>query len=170
MLMQCTFPPSKRVQSVETRNLKRNQRFWKEVQLPGAKDANNQRHSTQAEVGGGRFTTVGTGSPLGDMTPLEVSLFLRPACIHQEQPPTRGWGMAIAWRRAVQEGSGQVHLGPATLSGEAVPALLGAVFKQRGQTVSKLPARCLQTPHTFQKSWACPSVCRWEGAQELESS
>lgn len=161
--MQCTFSPSKHVQSVETRNLKRNQRFWKEVQLPTTKDTQIKQRSVGADSPRyqeptGRDDTI-RGQPLP------------PPCLPSPRAASRqGLEKGRSPRRAVQEGSGQVHLGPATLPGEAVPALLAAVFKQRGQTVSKQPARCLQTPHTFQKAWACPSVCGWEGAQEPESS
>lgn len=166
--MQCTSPPLKRVQSVETRNLKKSKilevstasrgQGWK--QQPKTLNSSTGRwgqiHRYREPTG--RDDTI-RGQPLP------------PPCLPSPRAASRqGLGKGRSPHRAVQEGSGQVHLGPATLSGEAVPALLAAVFKQRGQTVSKQPARCLQTPHTFQKAWACPSVCGWEGAQEPESS
>lgn len=105
---------------METRNLKRNRRFQKEAQPPGAKDADGIRTHSSRGTGGQIHRRARKGPSGRDRSHPEVSLIFCPVGELEDQAPTQGWGLTTA------------HTGlSGTLSGKAASALWAAGFTQR---------------------------------------
>lgn len=77
---------------METRNLKRNRRFQKEAQPPGAKNADGIRTHSSRGGGGQMHRRARRGPSRRGHSHPEVSLIFCPVGELEDQAPTQGWG------------------------------------------------------------------------------
>lgn len=122
----------------KTRNLKSSQGFWKELWPPCAKDASDNQRHLEADTVNSEFPGC-QPEPHWEAFPLPCLRSLQ-SRLSAQGLGSRGGG---CWwprpHRAVQKAgssrrtrnTGQVCLGPGTLSGKAALALLAAVSIQR---------------------------------------